>query len=87
MERGLEGEEERKAISVFPPDHLKQIKELTETAETHLECQRFPLTEKQTEGERDRYRERDLEKERGTVSGRKRRGRWNLTEEKIDFLG
>ncbi|KAL1262491.1 hypothetical protein QQF64_007756 [Cirrhinus molitorella] len=58
MERGLEGEEERKAISVFPPDHLKQIKELTETAETHLECQRFPLTEKETGGERERYRER-----------------------------
>lgn len=55
MERRLEGEEERKAISVFAPDHLKQIKELTET---HLECQRFPLTEKETKRERERYRER-----------------------------
>lgn len=72
---------EKSYISVFPPDHLKQIKELTETAETHLECQRFPLTEKETEGERERYIER------GTEPGRKQRGRWNLTEEKIDFLG
>lgn len=81
-ERGLE---ERKAISVFAPDHLKQIKELTETAETHLECQRFPLTEKEAERERERFRER--EKERGTMSERRQWGRWNLTEEKIDFLG
>ncbi len=50
-----------------------------------LRVSALPLTEKETEGERERYIER--EKERGTVSGRKRRGRWNLTEEKIDFLG
>lgn len=63
MDRGdwQEKSKRRKAISVFPPDHLKQIKELTERAETHLECQRFPLTEKQTERERKRYREKERE--------------------------
>ncbi len=82
MERGLEGEEERKAISVFPPDHLKQIKELTETAETYLVSALFFIPRK-----RPREKGRGIEKERGTVSWPKWRGRWNLTEEKIYFLG
>ncbi len=82
MERGLEGEEERKAISVFPPDHLKQINALTETAETYLVSALFFIPRK-----RPREKGRGIEKERGTVSWPKWRGRWNLTEEKIDFLG